>query len=103
MNWLSLFKMFSGPLGSLVQTSLTTGAAAATAWAVAKGVPADSASVLVGAGVTAIGAIINLVTGTQAIAVSNIRSDPTNGITVVKASEARAKGVQPVADPANIG
>lgn len=102
MNWLSFVKMFSGPIGSFVQSAVTAGAATATGYLVGTGkVAPTDATAIVTAGVTILGTLVNMLTGTQMIAVSNIRSDPTNGITVVPAQAAKKAGIAPVADPAN--
>ena len=96
--FLAFLTMFSGPIGQLITNGITIGAGAATTWMISKGMPADSASVIVGAVVTTAGALINSATGTQLVQIQSVRA-AQNGVTVVPVDQARKAGIPSVDGP----
>lgn len=85
--FLSFLTLFSGPIGQLITSALTAGGAAATTWMVSKGMPADSAAVITGGAVSALGALIHTFTGLQTVQIASVNT-AANGVRVIPAAAA---------------
>jgi hypothetical protein len=95
----SILALFSGPIGQLITSGITAGGAAAAGWMISKGVPADSAAVIVSGIGSAVAALISTFTGIQTVQVQSIRQTQGNGITVVSKAAAVKAGVPSVEAP----
>lgn len=102
MNWLTIVKLFSGPLGNIITTGMATASGAAITYAVQKGVAVETATAVVGAVGFIIATAINAATGTQIVQIQNVRENQTNGVTVVPVVEARRAGIPSVDQPIEI-
>jgi hypothetical protein len=91
----SILALFSGPIGQLITSGITAGGAAAAGWMISKGVPADSAAVIVSGIGSAVAALISTFTGIQTVQVQT----QGNGITVVSKAAAVKAGVPSVEAP----
>lgn len=103
MNWLTIVKLFSGPLGNIITTGMATASGAAITYAVQKGVAVETATAVVGAIGFIVATAINAATGTQIVQIQNVREDRTNGVTVVPVVEAVRAGIAPVNEPVGSG
>lgn len=83
----SIIAMFSGPIGQLALTGITSGGALLTAWLVKQGVDGVSAGAIASGLVTSLTAAVQVLTGTQSSQIQSVRQ-ATNGVTVVPATPA---------------
>jgi len=99
MNWLSLLSIFATPLGAIINKGIGAASAGVISWAVAKGLPLDSATSIVSEVALAASTVISGFAATQGVHIPMINADPNNGVTVVDASEARTKNLAKVNAP----
>lgn len=93
---LMLASMFAGPIGSMVNTAIKTGAASIITYSVAKGNPLGDLTNVVAAGSLALSTLLSSVAQTQGVHIPIINNDPTNGVKVVRADEAARRVDAPV-------
>lgn len=83
MNWTSIVAIFAKPLGAVINKGLAMASTAFVTWAVAKGLPLDSASSLAGMVVMGISTLITGFAASQGVQIPIINDDATNGVKVV--------------------
>lgn len=83
--FLSIASLFAGPIGSFVNTGIKTASAAALAWAVTKGVPLESATVIISSLTVAASTVISMAAQTQGVQIPRINA-LDNGVKVVPAT-----------------
>lgn len=93
MNWLSLLGIFARPLGAVINKGIAAGAAAVIGYSAAKGNPLGDVSNIVSALALGVSTLISGFAATQGVQIPIINEDQTNGVTVVRASDARSAGV----------
>ncbi len=86
MNFASIFTVFAKPLGAVINKGLAMASSAFVGWAVAKGLPLDSAAALASMVVMGISTLISGFAATQGVQIPIINADETNGVKVVGAS-----------------
>jgi hypothetical protein len=90
MNWTSILGVFAKPLGAVINKGLAMASAAFVDWAVAKGLPLDSATSLATIVVMGISTLISGFAATQGVQIPVINADDTNGVKVVSANSPSA-------------
>lgn len=86
MNWTSIIGIFAKPLGAVINKGLAMASTAFVTWAVAKGLPLDSASALAGMVVMGLSTLVSGFAATQGVQIPVINADDTNGVKVVSAN-----------------
>jgi hypothetical protein len=89
----SVLSLFAKPLGAMVNNALMAASASFVTWSVSKGMDSGAATTVAAGVVGALSALVQWGASTQGVNISVINSDPTNGVTVVKASDAKAAGI----------
>lgn len=82
MNWLSILSIFATPFGALLNKGIAAAAAATISWAVAKGLPLDSATQIVSDVALMASTVISGIAATQGIQIPRINM-AANGVKVV--------------------
>lgn len=83
---ITILGLFARPLGQLITQGLTAASAAFVTWAVAKGLPLDTASSIAAAVVGVISTLIGSLAASQGVNIPVINADATNNVKVVPAS-----------------
>ena len=96
--FLSIIAMFSGPIGQLALTGITSGGAFLTAWMIKQGVDAGSAGVIASGLVTALSGAVQVLTGNRTVQIKAVNMTD-NGVRVVPTAEAKAAGIAPAQEP----
>lgn len=96
----TMLSLFAKPLGAAVNNALAAGSAAVLAWSVKQGFDGGIVTPIVAAVVNVISVTIASVASTQGIQIPIINADPTNGVSVVAADDAKTAGI-PKADTTN--
>lgn len=97
-GFLSIVKMFSGPIGQFITNGLTIASTGFVAWQIKQGVPADAATVIASSLVGIAATAINVATGAQVVKIQTV-NEAQNGVRVVKTTEAKAAGISPAQHP----
>ena len=89
----SILSLFAKPFGAMVNNALLAASASFVTWSVSHGMDSGTAATIAAGAVGVVSALIQWGASTQGVNISVINNDPTNGVTVVKASEAKAAGI----------
>lgn len=92
---LPFLKMFATPMGSFINKSIASGAAAVIAYSAAKGNPLGDVTGVVSSLALAASYGISALASTQGVKIAVLNSDTTNGVKVVR-SDANAPAVDGV-------
>ena len=95
---LSLFSIFAGPLGGLVNKGITVASTAAITWLVARGLPVTGAEGIVSGALLVVSSVATIVTKTDTSKIFTINRG-ANGVVVVPAIAAARNGIAPVNQP----
>lgn len=89
----SILSLFAKPLGAMVNNALLAASASFVTWSVSHGMDNGTSSTIAAGAVGVISALVQWGASTQGVNISVINNDPTNGVTVVKAADAKAAGL----------
>lgn len=94
-SMLPFLKMFATPLGSFINKSLASAAAAVVGYSAAKGNPLGDVTPVVSMLTVAASTVISMLAATQGVKIAVINADDTNGVKVVR-QEVEAPAVNSV-------
>lgn len=97
MNYLTLIRLFGGPLGQLANKAIFAGGGALTAWAASKGMDQNMVAGIVGPLMIAASTIVDMMLGTQTAKIQSVNADDSNGVKVVRADAAGTPVNRPLA------